>query len=68
MNKAVMIAIQPKWAKMIKDGTKTFEFRNYAIPKGTKVYLYESLGKKKVCPECYGEGGYIDRDGDVCRE
>ena len=46
MNKAMMIAIQPKWSNMIKEGTKTFEFRNYAIPKGTKVYLYESLGKK----------------------
>ena len=58
MNRAVMIAIQPKWAKMIIDGEKTFEFRNYAIPKGTKVYLYESLGKKHKEKEIqypYGE-------------
>lgn len=47
MNKAIMIPIQPKWSNMIKDGLKKFEFRNYAIPKGTKVYLYESLGKSK---------------------
>jgi hypothetical protein len=42
MNKAVMISITPKWFQMIKEGTKTLEFRNYGIPKGTKVYLRET--------------------------
>ncbi len=47
MNKAIMIAIQPKWLKQIINGEKEFEFRNYPIAKGTKVYLYESKGKFK---------------------
>ena len=62
MNKAMMIAIQPKWSNMIKEGTKTFEFRNYAIPKGTKVYLYESLGKSKPRHLCEDYPNYIGFD------
>jgi len=46
MNRAMIIPIQPKFSKMIKDGLKEIDFRNYAIPKGSKVYIYESLGKK----------------------
>lgn len=60
MNKAVMIPIQPKWSKMIKDGLKKFEFRNYAIPKGSKVYLYESLGRELKCHCCHeGQGKVV---------
>lgn len=44
MKKAVMISIAPKWWAMIKNGTKTLEFRNYGIPKGTKVYLRVTKG------------------------
>lgn len=56
MNKAVMISIAPKWWQMIKNGTKTLEFRNYGIPKGTKVYLRETLGDKVKCDRCSGSG------------
>lgn len=50
--KALMVAIQPKWLKMILDGTKKFEFRNWEkadenIPVGTVLYFYESQGKRK---------------------
>jgi len=46
MNKSLMIATKPKYTHMIIEGKKDYEFRNYMIPTGTKVYLYESLGKK----------------------
>ena len=44
--KALMVAIQPKWLKMILNGTKKFEFRNWKVPVGTVIYFYESKGKK----------------------
>ena len=47
MKKAIIIPIQPVFSKTIKDLIKDLEIRSYAIPKGTKVYLYESIGKKK---------------------
>ena len=43
--KAIMIATRPEWVEKIINGEKDFEFRNYKIPSGTKVYVYESLGK-----------------------
>lgn len=61
MNKAIMMAIQPKWAKMIIDGEKEFEFRNYPIPKGMKVYLYCSKGKELLWiknGKCITDGQY----------
>jgi hypothetical protein len=50
--KALMVAIQPKWLKMILDGKKKFEFRNWKnadenVLVGTVLYFYESKGKKK---------------------
>ena len=45
--KAMLVAIQPKWLKMILDGEKKFEFRNWKVPVGTVIYFYESLGVKR---------------------
>lgn len=45
MNKAVMLPVQPKWVEMIKSGEKEYEFRNYPLEVGMKVYIYESKGK-----------------------
>ena len=38
--KALMVAINPKWLKMILNGTKKFEFRNWKVPVGTVIYFY----------------------------
>lgn len=38
--KALLVAIQPKWLKMILDGKKLFEFRNWKVPVGTVLYFY----------------------------
>jgi hypothetical protein len=50
MNKAVILPIRPNWSNMIKDGKKSFEFRNVIgdIKTGTKVYLYESKGRRRT--------------------
>ena len=50
--KALMVAIRPKWLKMILDGDKKFEFRNWKVPVGTVLYFYECLGKfsQKIIP------------------
>jgi hypothetical protein len=45
--KAMLVAIQPKWLKMILDGDKKFLFRNWKVPVGTVLYFYESKGKKR---------------------
>jgi hypothetical protein len=44
--KALMIATKPEWTRKIINGEKDLEFRNYEIPKGTRVLVYESLGKR----------------------
>jgi hypothetical protein len=43
--KALMIATRPEWTRKIINGEKDLEFRPYAIQKGTRVLVYESLGK-----------------------
>lgn len=66
MKKAIMIPIQPKWSKMIKAGLKEFEFRNYKIPKGMKVYIYEIIGKR-LCGD-YLNGYIHEGQGKVIAE
>jgi len=43
--KALMVAIQPKWLKMILNGEKKFEFRNWKVPVGTVIYFYCTKAK-----------------------
>lgn len=37
-----VLSIKPKYAKMIYDGRKTWEFRKVAPPIGEPIYIYES--------------------------
>lgn len=61
--KAMIVSIKPKWLKMILDGTKKFEFRNWKVPVGTVIYFYESLGKK-MCGD-YLNGHIMEGRGKV---
>jgi hypothetical protein len=60
--KALMVAIKPKWLKMILDGTKKFEFRNWKVPVGTVIYFYCTKAKPNLIinnyKENYNLGGF----------
>ena len=54
MNKAVIYNLSPHKFRDIKSGKSTILFNNYSSDKGTKVYLRETRGKRKLCPQCEG--------------
>lgn len=60
--KSMIVAIQPKWLKLILDGTKKFEFRNWKVPVGTVIYFYCSKGKPILY---HTDGGYADNVGTI---
>jgi hypothetical protein len=54
--KALLVAIQPKWLKMILEGEKKFEFRSWKVPVGTVIYFYCTKAK----PYLWYEWRYAD--------
>ena len=50
--KAMLVAIQPKWLRMILEGKKKFEFRNWKVPVGTVLYFYCTKVKPYLSSIC----------------
>ena len=46
--KVIILSIKPKYAKMIYEGTKAWEFRKKAPPVGVPMLIYESAPVSKV--------------------
>lgn len=46
--KVIVLSIKPKYAKMIYEGTKAWEFRKKAPPVGVPMLIYESAPVSKV--------------------
>ena len=59
--KALMIATKPEWTCKIINEEKDLEFRNYAIPKGTRVLVYESLGKSMIVRRMFNSKTYREK-------
>lgn len=43
--KAILVSIRPQWCELIAAGKKSVEVRKTAIPKGSKVYIYQTKSK-----------------------